>query len=158
MAQDEAAMVNFIQKKLRYARAMRTLNKSNSNWHGVMVLIWTHMDLGIKQFLPPPETDDTLAGYMSKVAKAKPILLAAAREKFGREKSSDSQKKNRQDWKSRGESSKRRERPKHDTDKSGDDSDVLSWKRKGNDKKFSCDRRRDQYGEYKKQRDYAKLA
>ncbi|KAI1419301.1 hypothetical protein F5Y12DRAFT_778731 [Xylaria sp. FL1777] len=43
----------FIQRKLRYARAMGILTSDNTNWRGVMTQIRNSMSLEVKQFIRP---------------------------------------------------------------------------------------------------------
>ena len=69
IAQDESALVLFIQKKLRYARAMGLLAPSSINWHSVMVQIWSSMSLDIRQYLRAPLRTGTLASYMLQAAE-----------------------------------------------------------------------------------------
>ncbi|KAK3937312.1 hypothetical protein QBC46DRAFT_392939 [Diplogelasinospora grovesii] len=59
IAYDEAAIMYYIQKKTRFARAMGILAGDNTNWHGVMVQIWTGMELKVKQYLRAPYKHET---------------------------------------------------------------------------------------------------
>ena len=51
IAQDEASLRQYVQKKLRYVKAMGILINNNANWQGVMVQIWSSMVLNVEQFL-----------------------------------------------------------------------------------------------------------
>lgn len=78
---DEYGLRKFIQKKIRYARAMGTLDRYNDNWRGVLTDIWTGMELDIQQYLAPPRRGQTMEKYMQTVEESKTLLLAAADRK-----------------------------------------------------------------------------
>ena len=78
IAQDESALVLFIQKKLRYAKAMGLLAPSSVNWHSVMIQIWSSMSLDIRQYLRAPLRTGTLASYMLQVEEARVLLNTLA--------------------------------------------------------------------------------
>lgn len=82
IAEDDHAMNIFVQKKLRWARAMGILDIANANWQGVMVQIWSSMDLRIRQYVQAPRRQSTLADYMQGLEESRAILLAAAYEQY----------------------------------------------------------------------------
>ncbi|KAM7207743.1 hypothetical protein V8F06_014969, partial [Rhypophila decipiens] len=82
IAANEYALSQFFNTKLRHARTMGVLNDDNANWHGVMVQIWTTLDLATKQYLRPPSRRERLGEYMSEIDNARPILMAAARQRY----------------------------------------------------------------------------
>ncbi|KAK4148603.1 hypothetical protein C8A00DRAFT_19593, partial [Chaetomidium leptoderma] len=67
VAKDDSAISVFVQRKLRYARAMGILADDNTNWCGVMVQIWSSMELAIKQSLRAPSYFATLDDYMREI-------------------------------------------------------------------------------------------
>ncbi|RWA03570.1 hypothetical protein EKO27_g11536 [Xylaria grammica] len=78
----------FIQRKLRYARAMGILTADNVNWRGVMTQIRNSMSLEVKQFIKPPRRNQTLDEYMLVVEEARGDLDDLAREVVGNRKPS----------------------------------------------------------------------
>ena len=50
---DENAISQFFIRILYHARAIKILNKDNSNWYGIMVQIWARLKLEIKKKLYP---------------------------------------------------------------------------------------------------------
>jgi len=61
-----------------YARAMRILSANNLNRQGVMVQIWSNMELDIKRLLRPPSRVETLASYMAQIKESRAVLVACA--------------------------------------------------------------------------------
>ncbi|RWA09352.1 hypothetical protein EKO27_g5768 [Xylaria grammica] len=139
IARDENAMTRYIQKKVRYAKAMGTLTSDNTNWHGVM-------------------SKESYADYMTVVARAKPLLLSAARDnyleftksRFKFRERSPSPKRNRRDRKPgvRFDTRDRFINTLEDKEK--------NWKAKGNERKSSRDRRKNKFE--RKERDRANAA
>lgn len=82
IARDGNSLAQFVTKKLRYARQMGILQDNNCNWHGVMIQIWAHMDLKIRQFLRAPLKTELLEAYMKQIDESKSITLAAAMDKY----------------------------------------------------------------------------
>lgn len=82
IAESDTALLQFIQRKLRYAHAIGILNNKNTNWYGTMVQIWSSLDLKIKQYLRAPRTSEALSDYMQEVEESKAILLVAATERY----------------------------------------------------------------------------
>jgi hypothetical protein len=78
IARDEHSLLQFIQTKLRYAKAMGTLTPDNVNWHGTMIQIWSHMDLDIRHYLRPPSRHETLTDYMLQAEQSMSMLLTSA--------------------------------------------------------------------------------
>jgi hypothetical protein len=82
IAEDDTALLQFIQRKLRYAHAMGILDNNNNNWYGTMVQIWSSLDYKIKRYLRAPRTLETLSDYMQEVMESRSIFLAAATERY----------------------------------------------------------------------------
>ena len=82
VAQSDQALTQYIQRKMRWARSMGIFARDNANWQGVMVQIWTHMDLTIRQYLRSPSSYFSLERYMQEVEKSRSIVLAAALDKY----------------------------------------------------------------------------
>jgi hypothetical protein len=82
VAVDLHSVVTFINKKLRYARAMGILARDNGNWHGVMIQIWSSMTLDIRQHLRAPSQKETLTMYMLQVKQSLSLLSASARDQY----------------------------------------------------------------------------
>jgi hypothetical protein len=82
IAADDGAIMRYIQKKTRLARAMGILNEDNTNWHGVMMQIWNGMELSIRQFLRAPTKGETLAKYMQNVKETRALLNSAASDEY----------------------------------------------------------------------------
>lgn len=78
IGRDEHILRKFVQKKLRYARAMGTLAENNINWRGVMIDIWSSMDVDIQQYLRPPKRGERMAAYMQELEEMKTVLTNAA--------------------------------------------------------------------------------
>ncbi|KAI2625316.1 hypothetical protein GGS26DRAFT_197085 [Hypomontagnella submonticulosa] len=74
----ESRLVQFIQRKLRYARAMGMLADNNTNWYGTMIQIWSSFSPEIRLVLQAPSQTVTLNHYMRQVEEARPALLALA--------------------------------------------------------------------------------
>jgi hypothetical protein len=86
LARDEYGLSQFIQKKLRYARAMDILTADNYNWHGVMIQIYSSLSLDVKQFLRAPRRDEKLEDYTMQIEETRSTLLSAAVDKYPYEK------------------------------------------------------------------------
>ncbi|KAK7750468.1 hypothetical protein SLS62_007547 [Diatrype stigma] len=82
LAENENALQTYVMKKLRWARAMGTLADNNVNWYGVMMQVWSHTDLAVKQYLRQPLQHETLEMYMLQVEQSKATLLALASQKY----------------------------------------------------------------------------
>jgi hypothetical protein len=82
IALDDQALIRFVQRKIRCARAMLILNTANTNWQGVMTQIWSSMDMKIKQYLPLPTSSQSLTEYMQRIEESRSILLAAALDRY----------------------------------------------------------------------------
>jgi hypothetical protein len=78
VAENEQALLQFVQKKLRWARAMRMLGSDHTNWVGALMQIWSDMDFEIQQCLPRPDDFDNLTEYMRKIEKSRVLVNAAA--------------------------------------------------------------------------------
>ena len=76
LTENPHAIELFIARKLNLARTIGMYNPDEeTSWMGTMFSIWGQMDLEIKKYLPPPQTDDTYVKYMRRVADAKSSLL-----------------------------------------------------------------------------------
>ena len=66
IVKDNIALSQYIQKILRYARSASLLNNNNSNWYGLIMTIWSNIDIKIRQYLRLPDQDNSqsLADYM----------------------------------------------------------------------------------------------
>ncbi|KAK4236653.1 hypothetical protein C8A03DRAFT_35444, partial [Achaetomium macrosporum] len=126
LAEDDAALVNFVQRKLRYSRAMGVLNANNSNWYGVMHQIRGMMDLDLWPFLREPKKTDTLAKYMQKIETARTSMVLAARRRYPDLKKSSNDKS----------SGKAKDQP-------SSSKSSFSFKNKSYDKSQDRDRNRD---------------
>ncbi|KAI0834549.1 hypothetical protein F5Y06DRAFT_300402 [Hypoxylon sp. FL0890] len=67
---NENMLMLFVQKKLRYARAMNILGENYVNWYGVMQQIWWSMDWKIQWFLHAPTRETSWDCYMQQINKA----------------------------------------------------------------------------------------
>ncbi|KAK3693263.1 hypothetical protein B0T22DRAFT_436462 [Podospora appendiculata] len=111
IAKDPSSLVQFIQKKTRWARATNLLAADNLNWYGVMHHIWSSMDLVIKQYLRAPKRSETLSQYMLLVDETRVVLTSAAYDRYPHlsPKRKDSSK-DKDKEKDRDKTSSRRER------------------------------------------------
>ncbi|KAK3946659.1 hypothetical protein QBC32DRAFT_225709, partial [Pseudoneurospora amorphoporcata] len=73
------ALTFYVQRQMRYAKAMGTLTKDNRNWYGVMMQIWSSMELRIQQNVRAPFEEESLADYMQLIRRSRAILTSAAR-------------------------------------------------------------------------------
>ncbi|GAP89706.2 putative probable transposable element [Rosellinia necatrix] len=81
IAKNRHAMPQFVQRKLRYARANGTLEKDNSNWLGVMTNIRDQWEEPISDYIREPKAKETLEDYMKKIEQARSGLERKA-ERF----------------------------------------------------------------------------
>jgi hypothetical protein len=86
IASNKQALQQFTQKKLRWARFMRTciVGSGHSNWSSAMMMIWIHMEHDIQQCLPRPGDCSTLFEYTKKVEKSRIIVNAAVWQQGGK--------------------------------------------------------------------------
>ena len=79
IVKDNIALLQYIQKMLRYACSTSLLNNNNSNQHGPIMTIQSNIDIKIQQYLRLPNQDDSqlLTNYIKQVKKVRAILLAA---------------------------------------------------------------------------------
>ena len=79
IVKDDIALLQYVQKILRYARSASLLNNNNSNQYSPIITIQSNIDIKIRQYLRLPDQDDSqsLANYIRQVEKVRTILLAA---------------------------------------------------------------------------------
>ncbi|RYC55608.1 hypothetical protein CHU98_g10598 [Xylaria longipes] len=82
IATNRNAIPQYIQRKLRYARANGTLARDNSNWAGVMENIRDQWDDEILDQIRAPKDKETLHDYMQKVEKARHGLERRAERRY----------------------------------------------------------------------------
>lgn len=82
IAEDENALTHFVQRQMRYARAMQILSKDTSNWIGAMSQSWSRMDLVIRRYIRAPDPKESLGDYMQYLDQQRAILLAAAHDRY----------------------------------------------------------------------------
>ncbi|KAI0847788.1 hypothetical protein F5Y00DRAFT_270925 [Daldinia vernicosa] len=78
IAFDRNRPMQFVQRKLRYARAMKRLDEENTEWVFVMLQVWFSMDAGIRAVLSPPNPLHTFDDYIEEIKQRTPDLKSRA--------------------------------------------------------------------------------
>lgn len=82
IAADDTALEKHMTTKLRLAKGMGILESSNSNWFGTVMTIWSTWPKEVRQYVRPPIRDETLDSYLQRIASARTLVVAAARDTY----------------------------------------------------------------------------
>ncbi|KAJ4369260.1 hypothetical protein N0V85_009100, partial [Neurospora sp. IMI 360204] len=148
ISENEGALTIYVQRQLRYARAMGTMGKdSTDNWYGVMMQIWSSLDLRVKQYLRAPLDKEELSDYMTEISTANAVLIAAAARSDSSSRRNDrSDNRNRSDRdrnRDRSRDDRNRDRSRDNRDRNRDSERNRDRSRDNRDRSRDGDRNRD---------------